>query len=118
MAANDLAAIRSAVTAARAALGDKAGVPEVADDFRRAPGDATMLTREEAQRGFTPHFAQLEKMRWWKIGTDPSKLTAPLRGVASVITGNVAAARAKLDGAERSLTMAKEAANFLICAQE
>ena len=49
-------------------------------------------------------------MRWWKVGADPVKLTAPLRGVASVITGNVAAARAKPDGAERSLAIAKEAA--------
>ncbi len=118
MVANDLEAIRSAVTAAHAALGDKAGIPEVDDGFKNVPADATMLTREEAQRGFTPHFAQLEKMRWWKIGADPSKLTAPLRGVASIITGHVAAARAKLDGAERSLTMAREAADFLIWTQE
>jgi hypothetical protein len=118
MAANDLDAIRSTVTAARAALGDMAGIPEVADDFRKAPSDSKLLKPEEAQRGFTPHFAQLERMRWWTIGTDPSKLTAPLRGVASVIAGNVAAARARLDGAERSLTMAREAADFLIWAQE
>ncbi len=95
MAVNDLAAIRAAVAQGRAVLGDKAGIPEVADDFKKAPADATLLTREEAQRGFTPHFDQLEKMRWWNVGEDPTKLTAPLRGVASVIVGNVAAVRAK-----------------------
>ena len=118
MAANDLTAIRAAVAEGRALLGDKAGIPEAADEFRPVPANATLLTQVEAQRGFTPHFAQLEKMRWWKVGVDPTKLTAPLRGVGSVIAGNVAAARAKLDGAERSLAMAKDAADFLIWAQE
>jgi hypothetical protein len=118
MASHDLAAVRAAVADARAKLGDKAGIPEVADEFRAVPAEAKMLTRDEAQRGFTPHFAQLEKMRWWHVGTDPTKLTAPLRGVASVITGQAAAVRAKLDGADRSLAMAKDAADFLIWAQE
>ncbi|MFZ4764801.1 MAG: hypothetical protein ACOYMN_07570 [Roseimicrobium sp.] len=117
MAANDLVAIRAVVVEARSKLGDKAGIPEVADDFRAAPTDAKLFTREEAQRGFTSHFAQLESMRWWRIGVDPTQLTGPLRGVGSVIVGNVAAVRAKLDGAERSLAMAKDAADFLIWAQ-
>lgn len=118
MAANDLPAIRAAVAEGRAQLGDKAGVPEAADEFRPVPAGATLLTREEAQRGFTPHFARLEKMRWWKVGADPATLTAPLRAPASVIAGNVAVVRAKLDGAERSLAMAKDAAEFLMWAQE
>ena len=118
MAANDLVAIRAVVAEARAVLGDKAGTPEVADDFKKPPTGATLLTHAEAQRGFMPHFSKLEKMRWWNIGVNPTTLTAPLRGVASVITGNTAAARAKLDGAERSLAMAKNAADFLIWAQE
>ncbi len=118
MVADDLDAVHAVVAKARANLGDKAGIPEVADDFRAVPADATMLSRDEAQRGFTPHFAVLEKMRWWSIGADPVKLKAPLRGVASVVAGNAAAVRAKLDGVDRSLEMAKEAADFLIWAQE
>lgn len=116
--ANDLEVIHAKVAKARAISGDKAGFPEVPDEFRAVPDDATMMTREEAQRGFTPRFAQLDKMRWWNIGADPAKMKAPLRGVASVVSGNVAAARAKLDGADRSLTMAKQAADFLIWVQE
>ena len=118
LAENNLDAVRAAVAKGREALGKKAGEPEVADEFRRVPADAKLLSRDEAQRGFTPHFATLEKMRWWKTGVDPKTLTAPLRGPASVITGNVAASRAKLDGAERSLAMAKDAAEFLMWAQE
>lgn len=118
LAENNLEAVRAAVAAGREALGKKAGEPEVADEFRPVPAEAKLMSRDEAQRGFTQHFAPLEKMRWWKTGVDPTTLTAPLRGPASVIVGNVAAVRAKLDGAERSLAMAKDAAEFLMWAQE
>lgn len=118
LAENHLEGIQAAVAKGRTLLGEKAGEPEVADEFRPVPKNAKVFSHEEAQRGFTPHFPTLEKIRWWKIGVDPTSLTAPLRGPASVIAGNVAAVRAKLDGAERSLAMAKEAAEFLIWAQE
>lgn len=111
-------AVLAVVAAGRAALGTDAGEPEVADEYRAVPADARLISRETAQRGFTPHFATLAKMRWWTIGVDPATLTGPLRGPASVITGNVAAARAKLDGADRSLAMAQEAAAFLMWAQQ
>ena len=111
-------AIRAAVAAGRTALGDDAGEPEVADEYRPAPPGAKLMSRETAQRGFSPHFAILEKIRWWHIGVDPTTLTAPLRGPASVITGNVAAARARLEGADRGLAMAQEAADFLMWAQQ
>lgn len=118
LASEDLPAIRAAVADGRAALGSRAGEPEVAAQFLRVPKDATLLTRAEALQGFTPHFARLEKMRWWRIGIDPTKLTQPLRAPAAVLAGNVASARAQLDGAERSIAVAKEAAEFLMWAQE
>jgi len=118
MAADDLERVRAGVAQARSRLGEKAGVPEVADEFRSPPRGASLLTREEARRGFTPHFEQLEGMRWWIVGVDPSHLKAPLRGVASVVSGQVAAARAGLEGAQRGLAMARDAADFLIWAQE
>jgi hypothetical protein len=118
LAREDLAAIRAAVAAARAVLGNKVGEPEVADVYRPVPPNGELLTRAEAQRGFTPHFERLESMRWWKVGVDPTTLTAPLRAPASVIVGNVAAFRARLDGAERSLGIAQAAAEFLLWAQQ
>lgn len=118
LAENNLDAVRSAVTKGLETLGKKAGEPEVADEFRPVPADAALLSREAAQSGFTRHFATLEKMNWWKIGADPTRLTAPLRAPASIIVGNVAAVRGKLDGAEQSLTLAKNAAEFLMWAQE
>ncbi|HSH94481.1 MAG TPA: hypothetical protein VK968_10075 [Roseimicrobium sp.] len=115
---DDLDAIRAAVAQGRIALGDKAGDPEVADEYKPVPKGATMLGREKAQAGFSPSFSKLESMCWWKVGLDPSKMSAPLRAPASVLAGNVAAARAKLDGAGQSVSMAREAAAFLMWAQE
>ncbi|MBI5799138.1 MAG: hypothetical protein HZA92_00220 [Verrucomicrobia bacterium] len=118
LAKEDLTAVRVAVAAERSALGEKAGVPEVADKHVAIPKSGRWLTPAEAQRGFTPQFAQLEKLIWWRVGIDPAKLTQPLRAPASVLSGCVAVCRAKLDGAERSLAIAKDAAEFLMWAQE
>jgi hypothetical protein len=114
----DIVAIRAAVADGLRALGDKAGMPEIADKYTLVPKDASWLTRAEVQPGFSTSFARLEKMRWWRIGIDPTKLTQPLRAPAAVLAGNVASARAQLDGAERSIAVAKEAAEFLMWAQE
>lgn len=117
MASEDVGAVREAAAVIRRALGDKAGVPEVGDKYLPVPGEGRWLSPTEAQRGFTPQFAQLEKLVWWRVGLDPTKLTQPLRAPASVLAGCVAVSRAKLDGAERSLSLAKDAAEFLMWAQ-
>lgn len=117
LAKEDLAAVRAAVAAERRALGEKAGVPEVGDKHVAIPKSGRWLTPAEAQVGFTPQFAQLERLIWWRVGLDPAKLAQPLRAPASVLSGCVAVCRAKLDGAERSLAIAKDAAEFLMWAQ-
>lgn len=118
LATNDLAAIRAAVAEARQQLGDKAGEPEMEDKFLPIPTEARWLSRDEAQRGFTPHFAQLDKLVTWHIGDDPRTMTQPLRAPASVMSGCLAVCRAKLDGAERCEKVARDTADFLIWAQE
>lgn len=118
MAAGEVEGVRAVVARARGLLGPRAGEPEVRDEFRAVPAGATMLAAEEARRGFTPHFGQLERMRWWRIGVNPAGLRAPLREVASVISGQAAAARAGLEGAARGLALANEAADFLVWAQQ
>lgn len=118
LAEQNLVGVRASVSKGCGILGKMAGEPELPDAFRRVPAESMLLSAGEAQTGFTPYFDTLEKMRWWIIGVDPTRLTSPLRGPASVILGNVAAVRAKLDGAERSLAIAKDAADFLIWAQE
>jgi len=117
LASNDLQAVRAAVAEARAALGDRAGVPELADTYQAVPPGAQPLSPEEARKGFAPYFEAVEKRRGWRIGADPAKMAEPLRVPASALTGYLAGLRAGLPGAERGLEHAKEAADFLLWAQ-
>jgi hypothetical protein len=116
--ADELATIRAEVAVMREKLGDRAGVPELDDKFIPIPKDARWLSAAEAQPAFAKAHAKLEQLRWWKIGLDPTTLRHALREPASVISGCVHAARAGLDGGSRSLALAREAADFLLWAQE
>jgi len=118
LARGDLQAVRAAVSEAKVALGDKAGVPEVADVFQPVSPSASALTADEARQAFAPYFAAVESTRGWTIGADPSRLTAPLRVPASVMAGYAAAVRAKFEGCERNLDHARQMADFLIWAQD
>lgn len=113
----ELAAIRTEVAAYRKKLGDKAGVPEVADTFTKIPQEGRWLTPAEARPAFAQAHAKLEKLRWWKIGLDPARMERALREPAAVVAGSVAAVRAGLDGAPRTLALAREAGDFLVWAQ-
>lgn len=116
--AEDFAGIKAAVEQGRILLGNQAGMPEVPDDYRPLPANARLLTRDEARQAVKKSFAQLEKMRFWHIGLDPTKLTTPLRAPASVVACMVALHRAKLDEDAAALQHAKDAADFLLWAQE
>jgi hypothetical protein len=118
LAQQDPAAISKAVTAINTELGDTAGIPEVPDEYIPIPKSQKWLTAKEAAPGFEPLFKKLRELRWWNIGLDPQQLAHPLREPAAIISGSLAAHRAKLQGADRSLQIAKEAADFLIWAQE
>lgn len=118
LAQGDLQAVQAAVAEARRALGDRAGVPEVADTYQPVPSEATPFSPEEARKGFAPYFAGVEKVRWWTVGADPARLTAPLRLPAAVLSGHLAGTRANLPGAEQGLERAREIAGFLLWAQE
>jgi hypothetical protein len=118
LARQDAAAIDSAVAALNLQFGDKAGLPETPDDYQAIPRGGAWLTPAEAAPGFEPSFSKLERLRWWRIGLDPTTLGQPLREPAAVASGLLAAARARLNGAERSLALAKEAADFLVWAQQ
>lgn len=114
----DAEAIREAVAEQNRQLGDKAGVPEVPDRYLPIPKDGMWYAPDDAKPGFEPWFRRLESLRWWKIGLDPTRLDHALREPAAILSGNLAACRARLNGAERSLEFAQEAADFLIWAQE
>ena len=114
----DLTAVRREVAALAQKLGDRAGVPEVADTYLPIPRDARWLPPAEARAAFAPLLPKLEKLRWWKPGLDPAKLEHALREPAAVVAGGVAAHRAQLAGGDRGLALAREAADFLLRAQD
>ena len=113
----EAAAVRRRVEEARLKLGDQAGVPEEPDTYEPIPKDGRWLTPAEAQAAFAKALSHMERQRWWRIGLDPSQLRHTLREPAAVVSGCAAAYRAKLDGAERGLALAREAADFLLWAQ-
>lgn len=114
---DDLETVRAQVTEMKHRLGDQAGVPEVPDSFQPIPQDATWLSPAEAQAAFARALPKIERLRWWKPGLDPTHLTHALREPAAVVSGGVEAYRAKLDGGDRALALAREAAEFLLSAQ-
>jgi hypothetical protein len=114
----DLAAIQAAVAAGRAALGERAGVPEVEDVYEPVVAGEPVLSTAEARQAVAPIFRKLESHRFWKIGIDPTTLTAPLRAPAAVVSGMAALDRAGLDDGGQALAVARDAADFLVWAQE
>lgn len=114
----DLLAVKAAVVQGRMELGEQAGIPEVADEYLPVPASARLLNAEEARQAVKKSFARLEQLRFWQIGLDPTKLTAPLRGPASVVACMIAIHRAKLDDGTQALQQARDAADFLIWAQQ
>ncbi len=113
----DLDDVRKIVAQSTAQLGAKAGEPEVPDQFAPIP-DTPELSRDEARAAFLRYNDTAGKQAWWKIGLDPTQLTHALREPASMVSGGVDAYVAKLDGGERSLALARQAADFLIWAQQ
>ncbi len=114
----DAAAIDGSVAALNLDFGEKAGLPERPDEHLPIPRNSARLTPAEAAPGFEPSFSRLERLRWWRIGLDPTTLGHALREPAAIASGLVAAARARLQGADRNLAFAKEAADFLLWAQQ
>jgi len=113
----DLGGVQSAVEKARQKLGGQEGMPEVPDKYYPVPPGGRLLSADEARQAAAKSFAKLEQLRFWKIGLDPTKLSAPLRAPASVVACMVAISRAKLDEGAAALQQARDAAEFLMWAQ-
>lgn len=113
----DLNAIHQRVKEAEIRLGDRAGIPEEPDQYEKIPKDGRWLSTVEAKGAFAMANPRLERMKWWNIGIDPTNLAHELREPAAVISGCAAAYRAGLTDADRSLSIARDAADFLIWAQ-
>lgn len=112
-----LPTVEAVVARAIDALGEKTGVPETPDEYRKVPDGATLLQPDEIQPGLAPLRERLEKLIWWKGEVDPTRMTAPLRAPASVLVGTMATARAGLGDVAWAESTAEQAARFLLHAQ-
>ncbi len=118
LAKQDAVAIHKAVAGVNHHLGKKVGVPEAPDKYLPIPQHGKWLTVDKVAPGFERLFRRIEQLRWWRVGLDPTKLVHPLREPAAVVSGSLAAWRAKTKGADHGLRLAREAGDFLIWAQE
>lgn len=117
-AAEDEAGVSRSVKRAIELLGEQAGIPEVADELRTVPENARPLEPRELATAFVPYIDYIQRKRWWDVGLDPTKTNHALREVAAVIEGCLAARSAGANQADELLSIAQDAGNFLVWAQE
>lgn len=72
-------------------LGDQAGIPEIADQFREVPKNAKPLSPQELRTAFDPYIDFIENQKWWKVGLDPAQTNHLPRELAAIIEGCLAA---------------------------
>lgn len=114
---NDLAAVRAVVADSLRVFGDQAGLPEVKDVYRPLAPGAQLFSPDRVAEVFGPYADHVERIRWWKVGLDPSKLNHALRETAAVTRACLAAARAEPRLAARLLPVARECGDFMLWAQ-
>ena len=110
--------VKKAVKQAVELLGERAGLPEVADEFRPVPREVRPLERAELATAYAPYLALIKRRKWWSRDLDPTKTNHALREVASVIEGCLAARRAGVNDADDLLRIASDAGDFLLWTQE
>lgn len=113
----DPAAVRSVVAESLKVLGAQAGLPESEDVCRATVAGAPLFEADHVAESFGPYADHIEKIRWWKVGLDPSKLNHALRETATVTRACLAAARAEPKLAARLLPVARECGDFMLWAQ-
>ncbi len=116
--AEDEAEVQRLAKKAIELLGNQAGLPEVADEFRPVPKDAKPLTPKELPTAFDPYIDFIKGQKWWKVGLDPTKTNHLPRELATITEGCLAARSVNEANAERLLKTAKEAGDFLVWSQD
>jgi len=118
MQSKDESLVRKLVAELVSSLGNRAGVPEVADEFQQAPGQLEPLTIAEAEAGFEKILQVVQKNKWWRIGLDPTKTEHLPREVATCLTGCLRGYRANARHTEALLKEATEAGDYLLWTQQ
>lgn len=116
--AEDAAEVKRLMTQAIEVMGDQAGIPEIADQFRKVSKNARPLSPEELPTAFDPYIDFIEKQQWWKVGLDPATTNHLPRELATIIEGCLAARSVNEADAERLLAIARDAGDFLVWSQD
>jgi hypothetical protein len=117
MQSKDESHVRKLVAESVSILGNRAGVPDVADEFRQAPEKVEPLTNAEAEAGFEKILQFVRKNKWWQIGLDPAKTEHLPREVATCMMGCLEGFRANARNKEALLKEATEAGDYLLWTQ-
>ncbi|MEI7729940.1 MAG: hypothetical protein WCO56_10240 [Verrucomicrobiota bacterium] len=101
-------------------LGERAGVPEEPTQYQSVSDAARPLTKSEVLTGYNAYLTRLQKSgeSWWLKPIAATEIPAPLRFVASVVSGSLAARRAGCQGPERLMEIACQAGEYLRKAQQ
>ncbi len=118
MRSKDESAVRKLAAESVVLLGNLAGVPEFADEYRQAPQQVEPLTKAEAQAGFEKILQFVQKNKWWRIGLDPTRTEHLPREVATCMTGCLAGCRANAPNADALLKEATEAGDYLLWTEQ
>jgi len=118
MQSKDESLVRKLVAESVSILGNRAGVPEVDDEFRKAPEQVEPLTNEEAEDGFEKILQFVQKNKWWRIGLDPIRTEHLPREVATCMMGCLEGCRANVRNKEALLKEATEAGDYLLWTQQ
>ena len=118
MRSKDESAVRKLAAESVVLLGNLAGVPEVADEYRQEPQQVEPLTKAEAQAGFEKILQFVQKNKWWRIGLDPIKTEHLPREVATCMMGCLAGCRAKAPNEDALLKEAVDAGDYLLWTQQ
>lgn len=102
-----------------ASLGDKAGDPETPDVFRPDSPQAPALQPTEIPGAFDAYLYRLSNPgeQFWANRPAPTELPGPLRAIAGVITGALAARRAGCHEPDKLLSIVRSAGDYLLWAQ-
>jgi len=100
-------------------LGDKAGIPDVRDNYIHVPRNARMLTVSEVESAYEKIYTQIDKEQVsWQIGLNPRELKYPLRAHASFLAALVTALKENLGDRSKNAKIARNLAQFLIWTQQ
>jgi hypothetical protein len=99
-------------------LGNQAGVPEKSEQFIKVDPQSRKLTSPEVSTAFIPYGQKIQKYAWWLSQPTSTELKTPLRAIASVITGVLAAREAGSEYSDHLLKIAQNAGDYIVWVQQ